>query len=286
MDFSTQFREGKINLEALIDAKNPRLRRWIPGFVLAYLKRVIHLDEVNESIAKHKGERGVQFAENILQEMAVEYEAEGMERVRPDGRYILVSNHPLGGLDGMVLIALFGRKFEKVYFPVNDLLTSLPQFSDIFLPVNKHGAQTQENARRLEAAYASSAQMLYFPAGLCSRKGKGGVVRDLEWKPSFIAKAIEHQRDVVPLYFAGKNSNFFYNLAQWRKRLGVKANIEMLYLVDEMYRQQGARLKVVVGDPIPWQTFQSTTRNRREWASWVKGHTYALAGAPSVEIAE
>lgn len=278
MDFSTQFREGKINLEALLEAKNPRLRRWIPGFLLSYLKRIIHLDEVNASIAKHQGERGVAFAEHILNEMGVQYAAEGMENVSLQGRYIFASNHPLGGLDGMVLIALFGRRFRQVYFPVNDLLTALPQFSDIFLPINKHGAQTQNNAQRLETAYASDAQMLYFPAGLCSRKGKGGVVRDLEWKPSFIAKAIEHARDVVPLYFAGKNSNFFYNLARWRKRLGIKANIEMLYLVDEMYRQQGAHLKVIVGESIPWQTFKNPARNRREWAAWVKEKVYALAG--------
>lgn len=279
MDFSTQFREGKINLEALLDAKNPRLRRWIPRCLLAYLKRIIHLDEVNSSIAKHRGDHGVQFAVHILQDMGVQYTAAGMGNLSAAGRYILVSNHPLGGLDGMVLIALFGRMFGRIYFPVNDLLTALPQFSDIFLPVNKHGAQTQDNALRLEAAYASDGQMLYFPAGLCSRKGKGGRVRDLEWKPSFIAKAVAHRRDVVPLYFEGKNSNFFYNLARWRKRLGIGANIEMLYLVDEMYRQRGAHLRVVVGEPIPWQTFRDAACSRREWAAWVKERVYALAGS-------
>lgn len=278
MNFSSQLREGKVCLEDLIDAKNPRLRRWIPRFVLSYLKRVVHLDEVNASISRHKGEHGVQFAENILREFKTEYSVEGFDNLQPDCRYILVSNHPLGGLDGMVLIAFFGRRFDKIYFPVNDLLTALPQFDDVFLPINKHGVQTQENARRLEEAYASNAQILYFPAGLCSRKGKGGLVKDLEWKPSFVTKAVEHHRDVVPMFFQGKNSNFFYNLARWRKRLGIKANIEMLYLVDEMYRQQGANLKVIIGDPIPWQTFQDKSRNRREWAAWVKGKTYALAG--------
>lgn len=265
-------------LEDLIDAKNPRLRRWIPRFVLSYLKRIVHLDEVNAAISRHKGEQGVQFAENILREFKTEYSVEGFDNLLPDSRYILVSNHPLGGLDGMVLIAFFGRRFEKIYFPVNDLLTALPQFDDVFLPINKHGAQTQENARRLEEAYASNAQILYFPAGLCSRKGKQRKICDLEWKPSFVTKAVEHHRDVVPMFFQGKNSNFFYNLARWRKRLGIKANIEMLYLVDEMYRQQGANLKVIIGDPIPWQTFQDKSRNRREWAAWVKGKTYALAG--------
>lgn len=278
MNFSSQLQEGKVCLEDLIDAKNPRLRRWIPRFVLSYLKRVVHLDEVNASISRHKGEQGVQFAENILREFKTEYSVEGFDNLLPDSRYMLVSNHPLGGLDGMVLIAFFGRRFDKIYFPVNDLLTALPQFDDVFLPINKHGVQTQENARRLEEAYASDAQILYFPAGLCSRKGKGGLVKDLEWKPSFVTKAVEHRRDVVPMFFQGKNSNFFYNLARWRKRLGIKANIEMLYLVDEMYRQQGANLKVIIGDPIPWQTFQDKSRNRREWAAWVKGKTYALAG--------
>lgn len=277
MNFSAQLREGKVCLEDLIDAKKPGARKWIPAFLLNYVKRIIHLDEVNASILKHKGEQGVEFAENILREMSIEFTAEGLERLPNGGRYILVSNHPLGGLDGMVLIALFGRKFEKVYFPVNDLLTSLPQFDDVFLPINKHGVQTQENAQRLESAYASDAQMLYFPAGLCSRKGKGGRICDLEWKPSFIAKAIEHKRNVVPLFFQGKNSRFFYNLARWRKRLRIKANVEMLYLVDEMYKQQGAQLKVIVGEPISWKIFQDKSKSRREWAAWVKEKTYSLA---------
>lgn len=279
MDFSTQIREGKICLEELIDAKKPHLRRWIPAFVLSYIKRIVHLDEVNATVADHQGEHGRQFAENVLREMGVEYTAEGISALSTSGRYILVSNHPLGGLDGMVLIALFGQYFDKIYFPVNDLLTALPQFSDIFLPINKHGAQSQENARRLKEAYASDAQILYFPAGLCSRRGVNGKVRDLEWQPSFVSKAVEYQRDVVPLYFHGKNSRFFYGLARWRKRLGIKANIEMLYLVDEMFRQRGAHLRVVVGRPLPWQTFQDRSRSRGEWAQWVKAQTYALAAA-------
>lgn len=267
---------GEIVLEDVIASKNPRLLRLMPGWLLRYLKRIIHLDEMNSTIAKNRGVEGVDFAISVLSEMGVAYDAVGMENIDVDGRYLFVSNHPLGGLDGMVLISIFGTFFPQVYFPVNDILTQLPQFHSIFLPINKHGSQSQYVALRLHEAYSSDAQVLYFPAGLCSRKRRG-VICDLEWKSNFVSKALEYERDVVPLYFEGRNSNFFYNLSAFRRRLGVRANLEMLYLVDEMYRQRGARLRVHVGEPIGWETFRDRSRSRREYAAWVKERAYAMA---------
>lgn len=275
MDIRQRIQKGNIVLEEVIAAKNPRLFRVMPRWLLAYLKRIIHVDEMNAVIAKLRGVEGVDFAERVLEEFGVEYSVEGLEKVPRDGRYIFASNHPLGGMDGMVLISIFGRYFEKIYFPVNDILTLLPQFSSIFLPINKHGAQSQEGAARLNAAYASDAQMLYFPAGLCSRK-RGGKIADLEWKSNFVSKAIEYQRDVVPLFFEGRNTNFFYNLSRLRIAFGIKSNIEMLYLVDEMYKQRGAKLRVHVGEPLAWQELHGHGKSRREVASWIRKRAYSL----------
>lgn len=276
MGVQDSIQEGTVQLEQVIASKNPGLLRWIPGFVLRYLKRVVHIDQINQTLRETRGMQGVEFSHSVLASMGVRYECEGLERVPQDGRYLFVSNHPLGGLDGMVLIALMGERFEKLYFPVNDLLTRLPQMNDIFLPINKHGAQKGSNVASLLAAYSSDAQVLYFPAGLCSRKIKGRI-QDLEWKSNFIAKAVEYQRDVVPIYFEGRNSNFFYNLANLRRFLGIRANVEMLYLVDEMYKQEGASLKAHVGTPIAWETFLDRTRGRNEWALWVREQAYSLA---------
>ncbi|PIE84467.1 MAG: glycerol acyltransferase [Bacteroidia bacterium] len=268
----------QIDLKRVIDSKNPHMRRWMPGFLLRYLERIVHVDEINYVLRQTHGMPPLEFTTWLLEYMEVKYECIGMENIPREGRFLLASNHPLGGMDGLVLIDLFGHHFGRVYFPVNDILTQVPTMRDVFLPINKHGAQKSGDVSRLLEAYQSDAQMLYFPAGLCSRKGFNGQIRDLEWKSSFVGKCIEYQRDIIPLHFGGRNSNFFYNLALLRRCLGIRANIEMLYLVDEMYHHRGARLKVHVGRPIPWQTLADGRKSRKEWAATLREECYRLPG--------
>lgn len=263
-----------IDVEDVIASKSPRLLKALPRFVVRYLKRIIHQDEINNFLDKHGDKQGVDFITEILKMMNVTYTVEGLEKIDPNGRYLFASNHPLGGLDGIILIHSLGQKFPEVKFPVNDLLMHITQLHTVFIPVNKHGAQSSQNARMLEDAYASSTQILYFPAGLCSRK-QNGKIEDLEWKKSFITKAIKHERNIVPVFFSGKNSRFFYNLAKFRKLLGIKANIEMLYLVDEMFKQKGKSITVRIGKPIPYNTFDNS-KNSKEWAKWVKNIVYNM----------
>lgn len=270
-------REGCVDIRELITAKNPKLARRLPNFLYRYLERILHLSEVNATIRAGRGLPGQDFARHILEEFGVTYDVRGLETLPTDGRYLFASNHPLGGLDGVVLIDAIGRALGQVYFPVNDLLLVLPQFRDIFLPVNKHGNLSQNAAERLNAAYASDAQILYFPAGLCSRRSRRGI-RDLEWKPNFVGKALEYNRTIVPIHFGGRNSNFFYNLAWLRKHLGIGANIEMLYLVDEMYRQRGAHLELRFGKPIPPAELAHLGSTRKEIAATLQRMVYTLGG--------
>ncbi|MGP1461571.1 MAG: 1-acyl-sn-glycerol-3-phosphate acyltransferase [Bacteroides sp.] len=270
-------REGCVDIRELITAKNPKLARRLPNFLYRYLERILHLSEVNATIRAGRGLPGQDFARHILEEFGVTYDVRGLETLPTDGRYLFASNHPLGGLDGVVLIDAIGRALGQVYFPVNDLLLVLPQFRDIFLPVNKHGNLSQSAAERLNAAYASDAQILYFPAGLCSRRSRRGI-RDLEWKPNFVGKALEYNRTIVPIHFGGRNSNFFYNLAWLRKHLGIGANIEMLYLVDEMYRQRGAHLELRFGKPIPPTELAHLGSTRKEIAATLQRMVYTLGG--------
>lgn len=263
-----------IDLENVIASKSPRLLKALPRFVVRYLKRIIHQDEINKFLDENSNKQGVEFITEILKMMNVTYTVEGLENIESEGRYLFASNHPLGGLDGIILIHSLGQKFPDVKFPVNDLLMHVTQLHTVFIPVNKHGAQSSQNARMLEDAYSSSTQILYFPAGLCSRK-QNGKIEDLEWKKSFITKAIKHQRNIVPVYFSGKNSRFFYNLAKLRKSLGIKANIEMLYLVDEMFKQKCKSITVRIGKPIPYNTFDNS-KNPNEWAKWVKNIVYNM----------
>ncbi|MCE5345499.1 MAG: 1-acyl-sn-glycerol-3-phosphate acyltransferase [Bacteroidales bacterium] len=264
----------KLDVEKILFTKNPALKKTVPGFIVNYLKRIVHQDELNVFLEKWGHLKDAEFVENGLKHFEINYKVFGTENIPKTGRYIFVSNHPLGGLDGMVFIYELSKYYPDIKFPVNDILTNIENLSGIFLPVNKHGGQDRNAARRIEEAYSSDCQVLYFPAGLCSRK-KRGVIKDLQWHKSFISKAIQHKRDIVPAYFSGRNSNFFYNLSNIRKFLGIKANIEMLYLPDEMFRQKDKEIRLVFGKTIPWETFDKT-RSAPEWADWVKSKTYEL----------
>jgi len=264
-----------IDIEKVFSSKNPRSLKIIPSFVIRYLKRITHQEEINAFISQNSHKKGLEFSKAILDEFGVRYNTEGMENIPGSGRFLFASNHPLGGMDGIALITAVGEKFTNLKFPVNDILMNIKGLDNIFIPINKHGGHSKDAARQMEEAYQSDAQMLMFPAGLVSRK-RNGKIADLEWKKNFIKKAIQHKRDIIPVHITGRNSNFFYNLANWRKRLGIKANIEMLYLADEMYKQKGENLTIRFGQPISWEKLASDV-NAHGWAQKIKATVYDLA---------
>jgi putative hemolysin len=264
-----------VDLDKTFHDKNPKLYKLLPKFVVNYLKRIVHQDEVNEILTAYGYEyKGLSFNRKVLEHLNITYTVANRENLPPkDGRYIFASNHPLGGLDGIILIDLIGEQYDDVKFIVNDLLMYLTPLRDVFAPVNKHGRQSASHVRAIEELYRSNKQVLYFPAGLCSRKVNGEII-DLEWKKSFVVKAIKYKRDVTPIFFDGRNSNFFYNLANIRKRLGIKTNIEMLYLSDEMFRKKGTRFTVKIGKSIPYQDLQKM--NVRKGVEYVRNKVYEL----------
>jgi len=277
--------EKLINVEGLFEAKNPALLKIIPKWALNYLKRIIHQDEVNGYIYNHRDKQGLPFVEAILKEFGVaintliagtrQESVEGKLLEIIDGRRLIIaSNHPLGGLDGLALMNQIGKARTDIVFPVNDLLLNVPGLKPLFIPIDKHGKNTG-NIRIIDDTFAGNNIILYFPAGLVSRKFKGGIIRDLEWKNTFIKKARRYERDILPVYISGRNSDWFYNLANWRKKLRIKANIEMLYLVDEMMKQKGHTINILIGEVIEWQSFDKS-RNDLQWAEFVKQKVYSL----------
>ena len=263
-----------IDLEEIIRAKSPRLAKFLPKFLINYIKHIVHLNDLNEVIENNKQEVGLSFIKNALRDMGTQTKVYGSENIPKTGRFIFASNHPLGGLDGMILINEVGKTHPNIKFIVNDLLLNVRNFGDIFVPVNKLGRQTTEYARRIDATYQSNDQVLYFPAGLCSRKIKGKIT-DLAWQKSFIVKAIKYERDIVPVFFEGKNSNFFYNLANFRKLLKIKANVEMFFLVNEMFKQRNKMISITFGPVIPYITFDSS-KTPAAWANYVREKVYSL----------
>jgi 1-acyl-sn-glycerol-3-phosphate acyltransferase len=271
-----------IDIEEVFRKKNPKLANILPGFVFRYLKRIIHEDFVNQFLEKHGEKRNLEFIEAAIEEFNVTIETEGTGNFKQSEKYIFAANHPLGGFDGIVLMKIISEYFSDFKFLVNDLLMNITPIADLFIPINKHGSQGAEAVLEMEKAFESDIQILTFPAGMVSRKIRGQVM-DLKWQKNFIVKAKKYKRKIIPVHFSGRNTNFFYRLANFRKFLGIKANIEMLYLADETMKHRNKHLVIKFGKPIPWQTFDKTLRPI-EWAKWVKEKVYAIDGVNNVPI--
>ena len=271
-----------IDLKAVFRDKNATLAALIPPFVYRYLNRIVHIEDINEFLKEHGEKRNVDFIDAVIQDFNVTIKTAGTENIPSSGQFIFAANHPLGGFDGIVLMKIINEYFCNFKFLVNDILMNIKNIQDLFIPINKHGKQAMDSASDIEKAFNSDTQILTFPAGLVSRRIKGQIM-DLPWQKSFISKAVKHKRDIIPVHFSGRNTKFFYNLANLRKSLGIKANIEMLYLVDETYRHRNEVLTVRFGSPIAWKTFDKS-KKPLEWAKWVKEKVYALDGIHYVPL--
>jgi putative hemolysin len=264
----------RIDIEGIIGSKNPKLLKVIPSFLINLVKKLIHQREINEILQQHGHLKGKAFASAALNDLGIKYKIHGIDKIRKNRKYMFVSNHPLGGLDGMILIDVFGEMFDNVKFVVNDLLMHIEPLRTVFVPVNKYGRQNIDNAKMILDAYDSDAQILYFPAGLCSRMVNGEIT-DLTWKKSFVNQAIKHGRDIVPIFFGGRNSTFFYKFANIRKSLGIKFNYETILLPHEMFRQRNAIFDIFIGEPLPHETLVKEG-NPAYWSERVRSEVYNL----------
>jgi putative hemolysin len=264
-----------LDIDKILREKAPKYYRYIPRFIVSYLKKITHQEELNPFLSETKEKVGVDFLRASLDFLDAKLVVKGKENLPQGGLYTFVSNHPLGGQDGVALGYILGTFYNgKVKYLVNDLLMNLHGLAPLCIPINKTGKQAKDFPRLVEAGFASDNQLIMFPAGICSRR-RNGVIRDLEWKKSFIVKSVLSHRDVVPIHFEGRNSNFFYNLANVCKFFDIKFNIAMLYLVDEMFRNRHKTFTITIGKPIPWQTFDKS-KTPAAWAAYVREQVYGL----------
>lgn len=263
----------EIDIDKIVRTRAGSKARFIPGFATRLLARFIHQDFINEYL--REGLVGVEFCEGVIRYLRVTIDIEGAENFPDSGRYTFVSNHPLGAIDGVALGGIIGRRYGgRIKYLVNDLLMNLEGLAPLCAPINKIGRQGKDMSRTIEEVFRSDNHVIMFPAGLCSRRGSDGQIRDLEWKASFIKQSIKTERDIIPIHFVAQNSNRFYTVARWCKRLHLP-NFAMALLPDEMWRSQGGHYKVIIGKPIPWQTFNGS-RSPKQWAEWTKDVVYSL----------
>lgn len=265
----------KLDIDAVLKSKAKNHYNKIPKAAINYLKRTVHQDELNHIIETYHDKHGSDFMQACVDYFNLTLHIKGEENLPETGKFVFVSNHPLGGLDGICLAAILGARYDKkIKYLVNDILLNIENLESIFVPINKHGPQAKDSVNAMNEAYESDNQIITFPAGLCSRKQKGKI-KDLEWAKSFVVKAKAYKRDIIPIHFEGRNSNFFYNLSNLRMKFGIKLNIEMLYLADEMMKKKNAEFTVTFGKPIPWQSLDSSKRPI-QWAQEIKESVYTL----------
>jgi len=274
MDAENKVPVKPINIREVFRNKNPRLAKKLPGFVYRYIDRIMHVDEINELLANHGNEQGIEFANSMVKAFNVRQTLVGVENVPASGRFIFVANHPLGGFDSLLVLGNLQRMLGDVCTLVNDILMNIPQLRPIFVPINKHGGHPKEVIKLLHETYLSHKQILIFPSGFASRRIKGKV-QDYEWKKHFVAKSIEYQRDVIPVHVSGRNSNFFYRLGQFRALFGIKWNLEMFYLADETFGHKNQHFTITFGKPIPYTHFDNS-KTLDQWATEVRNMVYKL----------
>lgn len=269
--------EKYIDVEKVLKEKAPKFYRIIPRFLVSWIKKILHEEDINNGMRLFGHLKDLEFNDSVLKYLEARVEVHGIEHIPAKGSVIIASNHPLGGLDGMALIKAVSEKRKDIKFIVNDILLKLENYSGIFVGVNKLGNTPKSALLEVEKIFASDNAILFFPAGLVSRKQKiNGQwhIQDLAWNKTFVQKALQYSKPIVPTFMEGKNSNFFYTLAYWRRKLGIKGNVEMLFLPDEMFKQKHQTIPIYFGPPINPEILDQS-KNFYEWANEIKNYVYS-----------
>lgn len=263
-----------VDVEKVIAGKNPKLLKRLPRFMINYLKRIIHQDDLNDTFSQLEGVNSFDFCHAVLKKLNIPVEVHGIENIPKTGKAILAANHPLGGMDALALVTAIEPVRKDIKFLVNDILLYLENMAGLFVGVNKHGKNSAQSLNEVKTLFEKDHLVTVFPAGLVSRRRKG-VITDLVWKKTFITRARKNGSQIIPVFISGRMSNFFYNLANFRTRLGIKTNLEMLYLVNEQYKLADQTIKIVFGKPIKASQIDRS-KTDKAWASWMKEQVYLL----------
>lgn len=223
------------------------------------LKKVFHwtdLNKVNQIHANHCHLRGSAYTSAMLSDplMDVRYEVHNREILDelPDGAFITVSNHPIGSLDGIILIDIFASLRPDFRIMVNKLLSYISAMQDNFVSVvPKTDDSTEGNPKNINGIRQSFVHlknghpMGFFPAGAMSFYNRKLMkVRDLPWTHSIVRLIRKAQVPVVPVYFDCLNSKFFYQLGR------ISWKLRQLRVAIEAFNKKSQTLHVYIGQPI------------------------------------
>lgn len=266
--------EKHLNLAKLLKSSDSKSLRRLPWFVVKILEKIICQDQMNYVINKYIDSVGVSFQPQVIKEFNITLNVRGVENLPSDSRCFFVANHPFGVIDGLILTYYVGQKYGDLRAIGNDAFLNVPPLRPLIAAVNVYGRTSKEYISALEQVYNSDIAITHFPAGEVSRVFNGRV-QDAPWQKSFITKAVLSKRDIVPFYFDGGNSRLFYSIYKLRNKLGISANLELMLLPREMFKKRNKTVSLVIGKPIPWESFNSSATHY-EWAQKVREHVYKM----------
>ncbi|MEN6569252.1 MAG: 1-acyl-sn-glycerol-3-phosphate acyltransferase [Rikenellaceae bacterium] len=263
-----------IDIRKILSESNSKFLKSLPRFVTNIIARIIKEDEMNRIMNKYKDCIGQDFLPKVIDELNLKVEITGIENLPENSRCFFVANHPFGIVDGLILTYIITNKYGTVKAIANEAFMYIPQLRPLIAAVNVFEGSSREYLQALEEVYNGKDPISHFPAGEVSRKYHRKV-EDCDWQKSFISKAISSKRDIVPICFMGRNSNLFIFIFMFRKIFRIKTNIELALLPRELFNKKGKTIRVKIGKPIPWQTFDKS-HSHFEWAQIVKKQVYSL----------
>jgi putative hemolysin len=267
--------EKVIDISKAIRSSKSKFVRMLPRFVISMIEKLIRQDYMNTSIHNNRHMEGIPFVNGLLKDWGVTIDIKGSENIPPNGRFVFVANHPVGGMDALSFLSTISRYFPDVISPSNDLFNYIPNLHPVILGVNVFGTNTKDTVSKLNDLFESDSQIMIFPAGIVSRRVKG-IISDPAWQKTFVTKAVQFRRHIIPVHISGRNSNLFYTVDRIRKFLGIKLSLEIILLPREMHRQNNSTVTLTIGKPIGWQTLTSE-KSQNEWAQAIRAGIYELA---------
>jgi len=271
-----EVKQKVVDIEDALRGSNSKFVKKLPKFIINWVKRVVREDELNRIHAKYSTLEGMDYVKALLfDEFNTTIKIEGEENVDKDKRYVYVANHPLGAIDALGHLYLVDKMHGKVVSPSNELFEYIPNLHSLIVGIDVFNQNTKERAQKVNEAFDSDTQIMIFPAGEVSRKIKGEII-DPVWQKTFVTKALQSKRDIVPIYISGCNSKKFYRTAKTRKMLGIKIYIETLLLPQEMLKKRNAEMVMKIGKPFSQQEIRESKKSHVEWAQKIKDYVYSL----------
>jgi hypothetical protein len=273
-----------IDIESTLKSSNSKLLKKLPRFVIRIIAKIVHEDELNLYMDKYGQLETIDFLNSIIDDFKLNVQITGLENLPEKGKCFFAANHPFGIIDGLIITHTVSGKYGRLKAIGNDAFMFVPPLRPFIAAVNVYGRNQKDVVKQLDELFASDTPVTHFPAGEVSRFYKWKV-QDNAWQKSFITKSVTHHRNIVPLYFKGKNSLLFYSVFVLRKMLGIKANVELIMLPREMFKKRGKTIQVKIGKPIPFDSFDNRF-NHNGWCKKVREYTYSLKKNPNASFEE